>query len=223
MKIYIIPVSVTRISTFFGTRRIWVFDGISAFKTIRVYIPCKKLSYLGKITLVSLWSRMYTKILSPWHIHQYEYLTGITILIPVSRFFDTIDDVVYWYYCIHLYIRPTLVQLPKAPVETPIKDQFWKQAWCTFWILWPHDSYFLCWCDCDCDFGRVELLHMWFAGCWEMAASLDGIACWPLKTTSPLSSAWVFVSFGPHKTFGHISSSLIWPIDFSKKYYCIWE
>jgi hypothetical protein len=210
---------------FLGTRRIWIFDGISVFKTIWVYIPCKKHSYLEKNALESIWSRMLLTQIIVTRVYKerfsqldiptnYEYLTGIIILIPAGRFFDTIDDdVVLLILCNHLYTRPTYqtniwCNCPDFPPETPITDQFWKQSWWIFWIVWPCGFYFLF--SCDCVFGRVELLHMWFAGCWETAASLHGIACWPLKTTSPLSSAWVFVSFGPRNNLGHISSKLIY-------------
>jgi hypothetical protein len=35
-----------------------------------------------------------TNILSPWHNHQQLYLTGVTILIVMSRSFDTMIDVI---------------------------------------------------------------------------------------------------------------------------------
>ena len=41
---------------------------------------------------------------------EYQYLTGITKLIPTGRFFDTIIDVGHRFHaCTDLYIRPTLV------------------------------------------------------------------------------------------------------------------
>ena len=38
-----------------------------------------------------------------------KYLTGVGILIPMGRFFDTILDVYYGYHAIHLHTGPTVV------------------------------------------------------------------------------------------------------------------
>jgi hypothetical protein len=43
---------------------------------------------------------------------KYQYLTGITILIHMSRFTDTILDVDNKYPCIHLYTAPTFIKTP---------------------------------------------------------------------------------------------------------------
>ena len=41
---------------------------------------------------------------------EYQYLTGITNLIPTGRFFDTISDVGHQFHaCTDVYVRPTLV------------------------------------------------------------------------------------------------------------------
>ena len=78
-----------------------------------------KPSYLGSIVLVSVWCRMGSvdpnknsgvHRFSELHIPtKYQYLTGITILIPMGRFFHSIIDVDYLYPCIHLHTDTTLV------------------------------------------------------------------------------------------------------------------
>ena len=64
-------------------------------------------SYLCRITLVSIWFRMTPIQIITWvykdffrlEIHtKYEYMIGITNLIPMGWFFDTIVDVAYWYH-----------------------------------------------------------------------------------------------------------------------------
>ena len=65
-------------------------DGICVFDTIQVYIPCKNVSYLGEIALLSMWFRMVlTQILTQVYkdkshldmCTRYLCLAGITILI----------------------------------------------------------------------------------------------------------------------------------------------
>ena len=70
-----------------------------------------------KITIVSIWLRMVlTQIItqvckdSQFDIStKYQYLSGITILIPMGMFLDAIIDADYQYPCIPLYTKPTLV------------------------------------------------------------------------------------------------------------------
>ena len=67
--------------------------------------------YLRKIALVSIWFRMASGIqrFSDLEIYtKYEYLTVITILTPMGRFFDTMIDVDFWYHAF-----------------TYIPDQYW--------------------------------------------------------------------------------------------------
>ena len=59
-------------------------------------------SYLGKITVVSIWFRMVLTQIMTWVCKdsftfptKYQCLTGVTILIPTGRVFDTIIDVDY--------------------------------------------------------------------------------------------------------------------------------
>ena len=61
-----------------------------------------KFSYLGKITLVSIWIEMVLTQITSSGIQRFsyfviptKYMTGITILIPLGRFFDNIIDVDY--------------------------------------------------------------------------------------------------------------------------------
>ena len=63
----------------------------------------QKLLYVGKIVLVSICFRMLlTQVKTPYLeiSSKYQYLTGITILIPMGRFFDTIIDVDYCYHAL---------------------------------------------------------------------------------------------------------------------------
>ena len=69
---------------------------------------------------------------------KYQYLTGITILIPRSRFFDTILEINYWYHAF-----------------TFIPDQHWYFTCCTcetlqFWStqLWVTDNIGFPWFGC---------------------------------------------------------------------------
>ena len=75
-------------------------------------------SYLGKMALLSIWFRMVlipTNNLGAQKNFQLDipmkcqYLSGITILIPMDRFFDTTIDVDLLIPCFQLYTRPTLV------------------------------------------------------------------------------------------------------------------
>ena len=210
---------------FLGTRRIWVFEGISVFKTIWVYIPCKKHSYLEKIALESIWSRMlltqiitrvykdsltltYPPTMNIWLVLEFWYLRVGSLIPLMMLFIDTMHSPIYQTNTSAIAQR----FLWKLPSQINFGTSRGEYSGLSDLVI------FIFLFSCDCVFGRVELLHMWFAGCWETAASLHGIACWPLKTTSPLSSAWVFVSFRPRNNLGHISSKLTWPKDFSRKY-----
>ena len=74
------------------------------FNIIPVYIPCKNLRTFGKFPVVSMWFRVvidsnnnsivqrYSHLEIPT---KYQHLSGITILVSMSRFFDTIIDVGY--------------------------------------------------------------------------------------------------------------------------------
>ena len=77
-------------------------------------------SYLGKIFPVLIWSRMVlTQIITRvykdsftlrCHLIDINILTGMSILMPMGRFFDVVICVYYWYHdFIHLYNGPTLV------------------------------------------------------------------------------------------------------------------
>ena len=103
----------------FYTNRVWVFDCIFAFDTIRVYIPCKNLHTYTTSSLVSIWFRM---VLTQIIISEYKdcctltYPPNINIWLvvqfqrPRDRFFYTIIDVDSSYLCIHMYTSPTLIQ-----------------------------------------------------------------------------------------------------------------
>jgi hypothetical protein len=93
-----------RISHFLMSIGLWVFDNIFVSETIWVYITSKNFHAQSKIALVSIWFRMVSTQNKDLDIQRfsdleiptkYQYLTGITILIPMSRFFDTIIDVDY--------------------------------------------------------------------------------------------------------------------------------
>jgi hypothetical protein len=77
-----------------------------------------KFSYLGKITLVSIWIEMVLTQITSSDIQRfsyfviptkYQYLTGNTILIPLGRFFGNTIDVDFWIHAF-TYTGPTLVQ-----------------------------------------------------------------------------------------------------------------
>ena len=72
-------------------------------------------SFLGKIILVSIQFRMdltqtraYKDFLTLTCPPKYHCLCDITILIPTSKFFDTIVDVDYLIHAIDLYTKPAL-------------------------------------------------------------------------------------------------------------------
>ena len=79
-----------------------VFDGIFVVDTIRVYIACKNLSYIGKIALVPMWVRM---VLTQIRTRVYEdslTLTNQTSIfdwychfVTSGRFFDIVNYVDY--------------------------------------------------------------------------------------------------------------------------------
>ena len=76
--------------TFFDTSRILVYDGVFVFNSFWVYIRCRNLYTWAKSPLVSRWFRMILTQIITW-VHKdshldlptkYQYLTGISILIP---------------------------------------------------------------------------------------------------------------------------------------------
>ena len=82
-----------------------------------IYCTMQESSYLGKIVLVSIWSRMgLVQIID----HVYEdiltltYLPNINIRLvlqfgyPSVRSFNTINDVDWYYSCIHMYNGPAI-------------------------------------------------------------------------------------------------------------------
>lgn len=72
-------------------------------------------TFLGKFILVSICFRMeliqtrvYKVFLTLTYPPKHHYLSRITILIPTSKFFNTIVDVDYLIHAIDLYTKPTL-------------------------------------------------------------------------------------------------------------------
>jgi hypothetical protein len=92
--------------TFFDTSRVWEFANIFVFNTIWVYMLCKNLhTWQHRPSITMVWNGVDQIIIQVYNdfyhldiLTKYEYLTGITILIPTGRFFDTIIDVDYWYH-----------------------------------------------------------------------------------------------------------------------------
>jgi hypothetical protein len=69
----------------------------------------QEFSYLGEITLVSIWARMvfdqntnsWIQKHPTWRTHHQSYvLLGILNLKPTNRFFATIDGVDYWHHAL---------------------------------------------------------------------------------------------------------------------------
>lgn len=89
-----IRVSIMRI-IYIYISRVWALEDFFFFDMVRVCIRMQEPTSLGKIIwsrvdLIQIITRIYKDYLSPWRTshEMYQYLSGITIFKPTSRFID---------------------------------------------------------------------------------------------------------------------------------------